>query len=114
MESIYYVMTFLCHRQCAHCYEDRFRPYYGDELERVVSQSRSNFQGIIGNFPERMTYLDIEDELQEKPGRIILAGARSSLTRFEGRYSIPHSNSFTKSIAIRVAFISWSRLRAMC
>jgi len=74
MESIYYVMTFLCHRQCPHCYEDRFRPYYGDELERVVSESRSNFQRIIGNFPERMTYLDIEDELREKPGRVILAG----------------------------------------
>ena len=74
MESIYYVMTFLCHRQCPHCYEDRFRPYYGDELERVVSESRSNFRRIIGNFPDRITYLDIDDELREKPGRVILAG----------------------------------------
>jgi Iron-sulfur cluster-binding domain len=74
MESIYYVMTFLCHRQCPHCYEDRFRPYYGNELERVVLESRSNFQRIIGHFPERMTYLDIEDALREKPGQVILAG----------------------------------------
>ena len=74
MESIYYVMTFLCHRQCPHCYEDRFRPYYGHELEQVVSESRSNFQRIIGNFPERMTYLDIEDGMREKSGRVILAG----------------------------------------
>jgi len=74
MESIYYVMTFLCHRQCPHCYEDRFRPYYGDELDQVVSESRSNFQRIIGNFPERMTYLDIEDGMREKSGRVILAG----------------------------------------
>ena len=74
MESIYYVMTFLCHRQCPHCYEDRFRPYYGEELERVVAESRSNFERIIGNFPERMTYLDIDDELLEKQGRVILAG----------------------------------------
>jgi hypothetical protein len=39
MESIYYVVTFLCHRQCPHCYEDRFRPYYGDDLERVAAYS---------------------------------------------------------------------------
>lgn len=74
MESIYYVMTFLCHRQCPHCYENRFHPYYGEELERVVSESRSNFHRIIENFPDRMTYLDIEDELREKRGRVILAG----------------------------------------
>ncbi|MGH9397809.1 MAG: SPASM domain-containing protein [Terriglobia bacterium] len=74
MESIYYVMTFLCHRQCKHCYEDRFHPYYGEELNEVVAQSRSSFRRIIENFPERMTYIDIEDDLREKPGRIILAG----------------------------------------
>src|SRR5262249_25144462 len=74
MESIYYVMTFLCHRQCPHCYEDRFRPYHGDDLERVVSESRSNFPRIIRNFPDRMTYLDIVDGMGEKSGRVILAG----------------------------------------
>src|SRR5262245_22189872 len=74
MESIYYVMTFLCHRQCPHCYEDRFHPYYGADLEQVVSESRSNFSHIVENFPDRMTYLDTEDELREKRGRVILAG----------------------------------------
>ncbi len=74
MESIYYVMTFLCHRQCKHCYEDRFHPYYGEDLDEVVSQSRSNFRRIIENFPDRMTYLDIEDVLRERRGRVILAG----------------------------------------
>ncbi|MGH9450658.1 MAG: SPASM domain-containing protein [Terriglobia bacterium] len=74
MESIYYVMTFLCHRQCKHCYEDRFHPYYGAERNKIVGESRSNFRRIIENFPARMTYLDIEDGLREKPGRIILAG----------------------------------------
>jgi hypothetical protein len=74
MESIYYVMTFLCHRQCPHCYEDRFHPYYGEDLEQVVSESRSNFSRIIENFPDRMTYLDIEDGLRGKQGRVILAG----------------------------------------
>ncbi|MGH9430516.1 MAG: SPASM domain-containing protein [Terriglobia bacterium] len=74
MESIYYVMTFLCHRQCAHCYEDRFHPYYGDDLDRVVNESRFNFGRIIDHFPERMTYLDLADGLREKRGRVILAG----------------------------------------
>ena len=27
MDSIYYVITWLCHRTCDHCYDDRFRPY---------------------------------------------------------------------------------------
>lgn len=74
MESIYYVMTFLCHRKCAHCYEERFRPYHGAELEEVVDESRSNYARIIANFPDRMTYLDTADNLRERIGRIILAG----------------------------------------
>jgi regulator of extracellular matrix RemA (YlzA/DUF370 family) len=73
MESIYYVMTWLCHRRCVHCYEDRFRPYYGAELDTVVSESRGNFERIIANFPERMTFVDRKDG-REKRGRIILAG----------------------------------------
>jgi sulfatase maturation enzyme AslB (radical SAM superfamily) len=74
VESIYYVMTFLCHRQCAHCYEDRFRPYYGEDLEGVVSESRSSFAAIIDNFPDRMTYRDEAADGGERRGRVILAG----------------------------------------
>lgn len=79
MESIYYVMSYLCHRTCVHCYEDRFRPYYGADLDAVVKQSQANFERIIANFPERMTYLDTNDadehgNYREKRGRIILAG----------------------------------------
>lgn len=70
MESIYYVMTWLCHRTCVHCYEDRFRPYYGEELKAVASESVSNMPRIIDHLPERMTYFDPE----ERPGKIILAG----------------------------------------
>ncbi len=72
MESIYYVMTFLCHRNCPHCYEDRFHPYYGDELTEVVGQSRANFARIIDNFPETMRFRDAVGVSQR--GRIILAG----------------------------------------
>ncbi len=61
MESIYYVISWLCHRTCAHCYEDRFRPYYGDDLKQVVGQSEANFARIIANFPVRL-------------GKVILSG----------------------------------------
>jgi hypothetical protein len=74
MESVYYVMSFLCHRRCPHCYEERFRPYYGEELDEVVAESRANYARIIDNLPERMTYLDAASGLRERVGRVILAG----------------------------------------
>jgi sulfatase maturation enzyme AslB (radical SAM superfamily) len=80
MHSIYYVMTFLCHRTCRHCYEDRFRPYSGDGLARVVEESVTSHPRIIENLPDRMTYLDLNDcdaqtgRPREKRGHIILAG----------------------------------------
>jgi hypothetical protein len=91
MESIYYVATFLCHRTCHHCYEDRFRPYYGAELERVVAESINNHARIIENFPDRMTYLDLEDcdpatgQPKEKIGRVILAGGEILLKEVRER-----------------------------
>jgi hypothetical protein len=79
MESIYYVMCWQCHRRCVHCYEDRFRPYHGDELREIVEEARHAFPRVIANFPERMTFLDPADAAPdgtwaEKRGRIILAG----------------------------------------
>ncbi|HVY71428.1 MAG TPA: radical SAM/SPASM domain-containing protein [Verrucomicrobiae bacterium] len=79
MESIYYVITWLCHRQCAHCYEDRFHPYHGAELAEVTGESRENFRRIIDHFPDHMRYRVPEDTqpdgaVPEKIGRIILAG----------------------------------------
>jgi hypothetical protein len=79
VESIYYVLCWQCHRRCEHCYDDRFRPYHGDDLDRVVAESCAALPRIVANFPERMTYLDPSDPLpdgspREKRGRIILAG----------------------------------------
>lgn len=79
MESIYYVMTWLCHRTCAHCYEERFHPYAGGELERVVGESRGNFRRVIANLPRRMRYRDLAAPdgtggFEEKTGSVILAG----------------------------------------
>ena len=67
-------MSWLCHRNCEHCYEDRFRPYYGEELAKVVREAESSFQTIIANLPSQMAYFDAADGLTRKRGRIILAG----------------------------------------
>jgi hypothetical protein len=85
MEAIYWVMSWLCHRRCVHCYEDRFRPYAGEELTEVVKEARTFFPKIIENLPRRMTFLDVADvspagRLREKQGRIILAGGEILLT----------------------------------
>jgi hypothetical protein len=74
MESIYYVMSWVCHRACPHCYEDRFRPYYGDDLRRAVEQAMRDSPRIIENLPARMSFRDLSNDLAEKRGRIILAG----------------------------------------
>jgi Iron-sulfur cluster-binding domain len=79
MESIYYSITWVCHRRCVHCYEDRFRPYVRDELRAVVGESRAAWPLIVANLPERMRYLDLAEPLpdggyRERTGRIILSG----------------------------------------
>lgn len=80
MESIYYVTTFLCHRRCPHCYDERFRPYQGEERRAVVEESRSQHEKIIENFPDEMVWLDLNDcdplsgQPRRKIGRIVLSG----------------------------------------
>jgi len=80
MESIYYVLSYLCHRRCPHCYEDRFRPYYGADLDRVVREGIQNHERIIDNLPSEMSWLDLNDCDQttgvprRKTGRVILSG----------------------------------------
>ena len=73
MESIYWVLCWLCHRTCRHCYDDRFRPYYGSQLDSVVDQARRAFARIVENLPESMTFLEGPGQALQK-GRIILAG----------------------------------------
>ncbi|MBM3833236.1 MAG: radical SAM/SPASM domain-containing protein [Verrucomicrobia bacterium] len=79
IESIYYVISWLCHRQCPHCYEERFHPYQGAELAGVAGEARNNFERIIDHFPEHMRYRVPEataasGEVPERIGRIILSG----------------------------------------
>ena len=67
-------MSWLCHRNCVHCYEDRFHPYYGAELRAVADEAKAHYRRVIENLPARMTFVDPADPGVEKRGRIILAG----------------------------------------
>lgn len=89
MESLYYVMSWLCHRNCAHCYDDRFRPYHGVENEEQVRLAERNAPRILANLPAPLTYRDWNDELREKPGRIILAGGEILLPAVRERVLYP-------------------------
>jgi hypothetical protein len=79
MESIYYVISWLCHRRCVHCYDDRFRPYVRDELNAVVGEAGASWPRIADNLPDSMIYRDMASPLPgggfaTKVGRIILSG----------------------------------------
>jgi hypothetical protein len=79
VESIYYVMSWACHRRCKHCYEERFRPYDSEEMKGVLAEAVANFPRIVDSFPDSMLYRDREDGGATKVGRIILSGGESLL-----------------------------------
>jgi hypothetical protein len=94
MESIYYVMAWACHRKCRHCYEDRFRPYVRHELEAVVREAERNFPRILGHFPARLSYRDLDapqadGTFPERTGRVILSGGESLLDPVRERVTYP-------------------------
>jgi Iron-sulfur cluster-binding domain len=74
MESIYWVLTWACHRRCVHCYDDRFRPYVRDELKAVIGEGQQAWPAIIENLPARFAYEDPKNPSRQRIGRIILAG----------------------------------------
>jgi hypothetical protein len=94
VESIYYVLSWACHRKCRHCYEPRFRPYVRSALEAVVTEAEQNFPRIIDHFPSRLTYLDREHPAPDgspaqRAGRIILAGGEVLLDAVRERVLYP-------------------------
>jgi hypothetical protein len=94
VESIYYVLSWACHRKCRHCYEPRFRPYVRSALEAVVAEAEQNFPRIIDHLPPRLSYLDRacpapDGSLVERPGRIILAGGEVLLDAVRERVLYP-------------------------
>lgn len=72
MESIYWVLTWACHRRCVHCYDDRFRPYVREDFARVVDEGRAAYAKIVDNLPDDFTFLDKHGV--RKRGQIIFAG----------------------------------------
>lgn len=94
MESIYYVMSWACHRHCKHCYEPRFRPYVRAALNSVLQEAQRNFPRIIDHLPEELTYRDRADpnpdgSLPEKPARIILSGGEALLDPIREHVTYP-------------------------
>lgn len=94
MESIYYVLSWACHRKCRHCYEPRFRPYVRGALEAVLAEARANFPRIIDQLPPRMGYADREHPrpdgtLPHRRGRIILSGGEVLLDGVRTRVLYP-------------------------
>src|SRR5262245_48736298 len=85
MQSIYWVLTWACHRKCRHCYDDRFRPYRHDELERVVGEGRAVYEAIIANLPDDLTWVSERTGERERTvlvlagGELLIDGVREEL-----------------------------------
>ncbi|OYU14915.1 MAG: hypothetical protein CFE37_08525 [Alphaproteobacteria bacterium PA4] len=72
MEAIYWVLTWACHRRCPHCYDDRFRPYVREALQRVVGEGQAAYQRILANLPDDFSFVNRKGERQR--GLLVLAG----------------------------------------
>ena len=72
MQSIYWVLSWPCHRKCPHCYDNRFRPYVRDALRAVVGEGQAAWPRVLANLPDRMRWVDTKDCTQ--PTTLILAG----------------------------------------
>jgi hypothetical protein len=85
MQSIYWVLTWACHRKCPHCYDDRFRPYRRDAFSGVVGEGRSAYRRIIENLPDDLSWLDEEKGQRERTtlilsgGELLIDGVREEL-----------------------------------
>lgn len=87
MESLYWVLSWACHRSCIHCYDERFKPYVRGALEEVIAEGEAAFPKIIANLPQDMSFQDAQGNRQ--PGRIILAGGEVLLDGFRERIFYP-------------------------
>jgi hypothetical protein len=73
LQSIYWVLTWACHRRCVHCYDDRFRPYAAAALARLVEEGRRAHPRILANLPDDPTWLN-ERTGQRERTQVTLAG----------------------------------------
>ena len=72
MQSIYWVVTWACHRKCPHCYDDRFRPYVREALDRVIAEGANAYSQILRHLPDTMRWRDSAG--LSHPTNLVLAG----------------------------------------
>ncbi len=73
MQSIYWVLTWACHRKCRHCYDDRFRPYVRGALDDVIEEGASAYARVISNLPADMTWRRPRTNARERT-LLVMAG----------------------------------------
>lgn len=74
MQSIYWVLTWACHRKCKHCYDDRFRPYVRDALKAVVQEGQTAHERILANLPDDMSWHDPQTDTRQRTNLILAGG----------------------------------------
>ena len=85
MQSIYWVLTWACHRKCKHCYDDRFRPYVRGALKEVVGEGQAAYERILANLPDDMSWLDPQSGTRQRTtlilagGELLIDGVREEL-----------------------------------
>ncbi len=84
MQSIYWVLTWACHRKCKHCYDDRFRPYVRGALKEVVGEGQVAYERILANLPDDMSWVDQAGMRQRTTlilagGELLIDGVREEL-----------------------------------
>lgn len=85
MQSIYWVLTWACHRKCVHCYDDRFRPYVREEFDKVAEEGQAAFQKIINNLPDDLSWTNQKTGKKERTllvmagGELLIDGIREEL-----------------------------------
>lgn len=84
MQSIYWVLTWACHRKCKHCYDDRFRPYVRGALKEVVGEGQAAYERILANLPDDMSWVDQAGVRQRTTlilagGELLINGVREEL-----------------------------------
>ena len=104
MESVYWVLSWACHRKCVHCYDDRFRPYVRDELEGVVREGELAFERIVRNLPDDFTYSHPfpDGRTERRSGRIILAGGEVLVDPVRTRVFYPTLDAIRTKFGDRV------------
>lgn len=85
MQSIYWVLTWACHRKCKHCYDDRFRPYVRNALSEVVGEGQAAYEKILSNLPDEMRWADAATGASGRTtlilagGELLIDGVREEL-----------------------------------